>query len=201
MNEDPQSLTMLLSSVNHGREGAFGEIIERVYADLRRVASHRMKGAFNRSDDELRALTVQPTEIVDDAIVVLMRQHAEWKNTEQFFAVATRLMLRVIGDYQRKRMAEKRGGGQRGGALHSDIRGSDDQGAEHQFIEEQAAIQMQGVMAELHQAHPRKAEVMTMHVISGLSQQRVAELLEVSVPTVERDLRFAKAWLKEHLED
>jgi len=192
---------VLLSSVNHGREGAFGEIIEQVYDDLRRVASHRMKRAFHRDEEGLQALTRQPTEIVDDAVMDLLRQHAQWKNTEQFFAIATRLMLRVIVDYQRQRMAQKRGGGDRGASLTSGAMNNLAHRPEDELIQAQATLRVQETMSLLNEVHPRQAEVMTMHVVCGLSQPRVAELLGVSTPTVERDLRLARAWLKAKLED
>ena len=189
----PKSVTALLGELSGGREDAFGALVAAVYDDLHAIAEGRLR---RRYGERLEAMTITPTVLADDAVMALMRQRAEWANREQFFAIATRLMLRLISDYQRARSALKRGGGHRGSPAPSvdpqapsvDVTGAEDWGPE-----------VLDAVTRLEEQHPRKAEVVTLHVIAGWPMPRVAERLGVSLPTVERDWRFAKAWLASEL--
>ena len=77
-----RGITGLLDSLNGGRAGAFNELVEAVYDDLRRMAAGRMVDRFDRP---LAGLTVPPTAIANEAVMELRRQRAEWKNSDQFF--------------------------------------------------------------------------------------------------------------------
>jgi RNA polymerase sigma factor (TIGR02999 family) len=177
--------------VNQGRPGAFVELVDRVYDDLRGIAAGRMRQQFDRP---LRGLTVPPTAIVHDALVRLRQQRAQWQNSRQFFAIAARLLQQLILDYQKQRLSLKRGGGQRGAPLDvagdADLR-RDDAGAKHADVLD--------IIARLHDEHARAAEVVTLHVLCDYKLDEVASKINARVQDVEADWRFARAWLKAHL--
>ncbi len=192
-----EGVTTLLMDLDAGREGAFGELVEAVYDQLRGIAANRMRGQFGRGDPH--NMTLPPTAIVNDVVIKLMNQHNGWKNTEHFYAIATRLMMRLLIDYQRRMRAQKR---------NPDlpivaIQGSDDVAASPDSVipPESDSESILCAIESLHELNPRKAEVVTLHVICGLPLPKVAEQIRVSVPTVERDWRFAKRWLAKELTD
>jgi len=188
----PTSITTLLGELNRGKPGAFPRVVEAVYDDLRRIAHERMRRGFA----DVRPLTMDGTALADEAVADLMRQRAEWKNSEHFFAIATRLMMRRLIDYQRLRLGQKRDPARRKPLGDRDVaaptEGSPETG-------ELAARALEAV-EELHELDPRKAEVFTLRAICELSMARIAELVEVSLPTVERDWRFARAWIIDRME-
>jgi len=164
-----------------------------VYDDLHNVASDRLRKRFGETLD---GMTISPTSLTNDVAIALMNQRAQWQNSEHFIAIATRLMLRLITDYQRERLAATRGGGNRGRAIGpgDEFAGEADIGALNEESGSATAL-----IGRLHELYPRKAEVVTLNVIADRPLHRVAQMLGVSIPTVERDWRFAKAWLSKEL--
>ena len=194
LDRSVRAVTMLLDQVNGGSEGAFGELVVAVYEDLRRVAAKRMRREF---DAPLAALTESPTALVHQAILKLREQRTQWKDGDHFFAIATRLLGFVIGDYKKHRMALKRGRGRRN-AGHPELLDAccQTEGEEqrHEGLEAVAVIQA------LHERHPRKAEVVTLRVLANRSMPDIARIIGISLPTAERDWKFAKAWIRDYLE-
>jgi RNA polymerase sigma factor (TIGR02999 family) len=187
---DQESVTAVLNRGRNGDDAAFKRWIDLVYKDLRRLAAYRMATSF---DQPLRSLTESPTAIAHEAIVKLLAQREPWENREHFFAVATRLIGYIVSDYKDRRSAAKRGGGNRGGGgdgFIASLPDDDDAGKAFEALE---------ALKALHQEYPRAAEVVSLHVFAKNSLVKVAEMIAVSVPTVERDWKFSKAWLKNHL--
>jgi RNA polymerase sigma factor (TIGR02999 family) len=182
-------LTTLLEQLNQARPGAFAELVGAVYDDLRAIAAGRMHAQFQ---GRLDRLTMPPTAIVHDAVVRLRAQRAAWKNAEQFFAVATRLLQQLILDYRKHRLREKRGAGDRGVALDAarDV-GRPDAGP--------AGVDTLDLISRLHDKHPRAAEVVTLRVLCGMSLPEIADRMNVAVNQVKSDWRFARAWLRTRL--
>jgi len=189
----PRQLTLVLDALNGGDAGAFARLVDAVYADLRQIAGRRMADRFDRPLD---ALTLQPTAIANDAVMELRRQRARWQNTDQFFAIATRLIERLISGYQKQRNAQKRGGGRRGdddSALRAvEISGS---------APDTSCFQVADALARMHEAYPRQAEVVTLHVLCGHPLSKVGQMLQINARTAERDWAFAKSWLARELKD
>lgn len=175
-----------------GRQDAFASLVEAVYSDLHAIAEGRLRPRFG---DRLRAMTISPTVLAHDAAMALLEQRTEWKNRDQFFALATRLMIRMITDYQRARLAQKRGGGRRGAPLDEIDPATPTTKLDTDLDSTLRTIET------LHDLYPRKAEVVTLHVVGGHPLPRIAEMVGVSLPTVERDWRFAKAWLADRLSE
>jgi RNA polymerase sigma factor (TIGR02999 family) len=186
-------IATLLNEVNGGGEGAFGRLVDAVYDDLRRVAAKRMREEFDRP---LAALTESPTAVVHQAILKLREQRTQWKDADHFFAIATRLLGYVIADYKKHRMALKRGRRRRDPVDMALLEARPEAGHGENAYQELEAVE---VIEALHARHPRKAEVVTLRVLAGRSMLDIARMIGVSIPTAERDWKFAKAWMREYL--
>lgn len=184
-----QSLTAILNDHSAGGDGAFGRWIKLVYADLRRIAARQMCANL---DQPLLSVTESPTAIASDAVLKLLKQQKEWRNREHFFGVATLLIGYIVRDYRDKRTALKRGSGNRGGSIDVEV------GKCGKESPEAAATIFEGIES-LSEGYPRQAEVVSLHIFANNPLPQVAEMIGVSIPTVERDWRFAKAWLKDFL--
>lgn len=185
----PSQLTLILDEVSGGDPGAFSRLIEAVYSDLHNMAAGRLRRS--PAPD-----TIGPTELVNETVLRLIEQREKWKNREHFFAIATRLMLRVVIDRQRKRLSLKRG---------ADIRLEPLERADDERVQLQTLTSLEEApseplrigltLAEFLDTNPRAAEVVTLHVVADIPLPRVAEFLGVSVATVERDWRAAKQYI------
>lgn len=194
--ESTRNITVMLDKINGGGDGAFTALVDAVYADLKRISANAMAKNFDRPLD---GLTRPPTEIAHDAIIELRRQRAEWVNRDQFFAIATTLIFRLVKQYRRDRSAKKRGGGDRGAHIGAfgDSGGfepADPHGGDPGETEPGGAL---SALERLHEAYPRQAEVLTLTTLCNHTQEVAAEMVGISVPQIQRDLRFAKAWLKD----
>lgn len=182
-------ITVLLQQANEGDQDSMDRVIEIIYSDLRRLAAfHIRKHHGSRSAE----LTLQPTALVNETYLKLLRQKVGYSNREHFLAIATRLMLRVLIDHQRSKSAAKRGGDQ----IRVTLTGlpSDSCGAEA------AAYNILNALDKLEALDRRKADVIRLRAVWGMEMSEVAESLGVSLATVERDWRFAKNWLAEELD-
>jgi RNA polymerase sigma factor (TIGR02999 family) len=165
-----------------------------VYADLKGMAETYLRKQFG---NRAAVITLEPAALVNESFMLLIRQRKSFDNRGQFFAIATRMMLRVLVDYRRKHQAAKRGGADTHIQLVLD---------EHQVADGHqprlAPIEIEElaeVLEKLESLDPRRAEVVKMRVVWGLSVSEIAESLGVSASTVERDWRFAKAWLADQV--
>jgi RNA polymerase sigma factor (TIGR02999 family) len=161
--------------------------VDAVYDDLRKIAAGRMS---DRMDRPLAGLTLQPTAIASDAVMELRRQRVRWQNSDQFFAIAARLIGHLVSDYRKQRGAQKRGGGNRGVPI--DQLADDAIPAAH--LEELSP--MLRLLERMHEEHPRKAEVLSLHVICGHSLAEIAKMLDLSPTQIRRDWSFARRWMK-----
>jgi len=183
-------ITRLLHAIDAGRPGAMDDLMTVVYADLERVAQRHMDQQFGRG---LPGVTLEPAALVNESFLRLIKQRKKYDNRGQFFAIATKVMLRVLVDYQRQRRAAKRGGGQKPVTLSLE-------GPAHRAggEAEGTVIGVETLVAGLERLEsldPRKADVVKLRVIWGLEMREIAESLGISLATVERDWSFAKAWL------
>ena len=180
MVERQTQVTTILREWSAGDASAVERLIPIVYDELRAVARRHLQ----KKD---RGRTLQATSLVHEVYLRLMGAQVSWKDRQHFFAVAARTMRRVLVDQARERNAQKRGGGW--------LRATLDEGV---AISETPALEMIAVdeaMAGLQQQDERAASAAELHWFAGLSQRETAKLLEVSPATVDRDLRFARAWL------
>jgi RNA polymerase sigma factor (TIGR02999 family) len=184
MTDHPRSITELLVDLQAGRQGALEELLPLVYEELRHMAARLIAA-------EQRDHTLQPTALVHEAYLRLVDQRsARYESRIHFYAVTATLMRRVLVDYARRRMAEKRGGGQLV-ALDSGI----DTPVEpaHDIIHVDHALE------KLAQVDARQARVVELRYFAGLSTVETAEVLGISERTVKREWAMARAWLQREL--
>ncbi len=186
---ESDNITQLLGDLEAGREGAIDDLMDAVYTDLQHVAERHMRQQFGRN---LAGVTLEPAALVNESFLRLIKQRKAYGNRGQFFAIATKIMLRVLTDYQRQRLALKRGGGQQRVTLSIEPAVQPETTAKHTVIDVET---LTGSLTKLDDLDARKADVVRLRVVWGLQMHEVAESLGVSLSTVERDWAFAKAWL------
>jgi RNA polymerase sigma factor (TIGR02999 family) len=184
--ERPGELSILLDEARAGSADAHDRLVRAIYGELRRVARGLMH--HERVDH-----TLQPSALVHEALLRLLDGDAlaDVPNRGYLFAAAARAMRQVLVDHARRRRARKREGMRARQPLDEAIA----------YLEEQRLdiIAVHEAVDRLAQGHPRQAQVVDLRFFGGLSVPEVAELLEVSVTTVEGDWRFARAWLRRQL--
>ncbi|HZQ24873.1 MAG TPA: sigma-70 family RNA polymerase sigma factor [Terriglobales bacterium] len=181
---DSENLTQLLIDVGKGNDAALNQILPQIYQELRRLAGSYM--SRERSDH-----TLQPTALVHEAYLRLIDQRrVDWKNRAQFLGMAANMMRRVLVNHARDRAAEKRGGGAPRVTL------SIAEGLEQPELDIMAVDQALEKLAELD---PRKTQIVEYKFFTGLTTDEIAAVLGISVATVEREWKFARAWLFEAL--
>jgi RNA polymerase sigma factor (TIGR02999 family) len=192
--EEFAPITRLLQEVEAGRDGAMDELMGQIYEDLERMARSRLRQRFGARS---AAITLEPAALVNESFLKLIRQRNAYDSRGHFFAIASRVMLRVIIDYQRDRGAAKRGGSAARVTLSLDAPGllTEDRPSDEIDVGRLAAA-----LDKLDDLDPRKADVVRMKVVWGLENQEVAEALGASRSTVDRDWRFARAWMCEEAE-
>jgi len=158
-----------------------------VYAELRRVAHNRLR-------HEQPGQTLQPTALVNEAYVRLVRiKRIKWQNRAHFFAMCARLMRQILVDAARARQFAKRGGGGVRVTLNEALLPSDAPGPDVVALDE--------ALKELEHRDPRKGRVVELRFFAGLDVEETAAALGVSTDTVSRDWKFAKTWLYQELRD
>ena len=181
----PPNATRLLQAWGQGDQAAFEELIPLVYEQLRRLAQRELRR-------ERPGHSLQATALVNEAYLRLIDlNRIEWQNRAHFFAMAARMMRRILVDWARARGNQKRGGGIPKVSLDEALLVSHDPGSDLVALDE--ALETLGAM------DPRKGQVVEMRFFGGLTVEETAAALHVSADTVMRDWRSAKAWLLREL--
>lgn len=161
------------------------DLIPLVYEELRRLAHRHM--ASERPDH-----TLQATALVNEVYLRLKKERGSgWQNRNHFFAVAAQMMRFILVDYARRHTRAKRGGGVQDVTLDEAMVVSQDNS--DQFLALHEALQ------KLEEFDARKGRIATMRFFAGLTIEETAEALAISVETVMRDWRVARAWLRQEL--
>lgn len=188
----PDQIEKLLAEVKAGKPGAMERLTETFYDQLRTMAEQHLRGRFGQA---VASLTWQPTVLVHETLLRILKQRQHYDSDGHFFAIATLVMKRVLLDYSRHRRAQKRGGG----GLRIEFDPTHHSPA---VSEEASGLEVEALLEavdRLAQLDARKADVTRMRLLWGLSIEETAESLGVGRSTVERDWRFAKAWLRREL--
>jgi RNA polymerase sigma-70 factor (ECF subfamily) len=152
-----------------------------VYAELRRLAASYLSR-------ERKGHTLQPTALVHEAYVRLIDQkQIDWTNRAQFIGIAAVMMRRILVNHARDRVAGKRGGG----AEHVPLTLA----GEGIGAPEVDLLDLHDALTDLSESDPRKGRIVELKFFGGLTTEEIAQTLDVSVATVERDWKFARAWL------
>ena len=179
------SPTDLLLAWADGEASAFDRLVPLVHDELRRLAARYMAR-------ERHGHTLQATALVNEAYVRLIEaKKVPWQDRAHFFALAARMMRRILVDFARARGNEKRGGGGQRVTLDEAL----------VLVPERAddLVALDAALEKLAAIHPRKSQVVELKFFGGLNLDEAAEALHVSRDTVKRDWRFAKLWLLREL--
>jgi RNA polymerase sigma factor (TIGR02999 family) len=178
--------TRMLLAFAAGNRGALDEMVPLVYDELHRLAAGYL--AAERANH-----TLQPTALVHEAYLKLVNQRqVNWRNRAQFLGVAAGIMRRILLNHARDRAAAKRGGGREQVSLA--LLEAPVNGPQVELIDLDEALQ------RLHALDARKARVVELKFFGGLTMDEIAEVLDSSRATVEREWSFARAWLFAALE-
>jgi RNA polymerase sigma factor (TIGR02999 family) len=196
-----QPVTQLLAQWRDGDERAFAQLSALMYEELRQLAQRHLRR--ERSNH-----TMQKTALVNEAFVRLVgQQSVDWQSRAHFIGLASKLMRRVLVDYARARLADKRGGGV--GVLSLDEMAAPEpdeapdttptalQHLDAHTQEEVSAIDQ--ALVRLEQIDERQAQIVEMRYFGGLTVEQTAEAIGISEATVKREWTLARAWLRREL--
>jgi len=174
-------LTELLSDWQQGDQSALNKLTPLVYDELRRIAHRYVQRERNGH-------TLDTTALVNEAYLRLAGQKKiDWQNRSHFFAFTAQVMRHILIDHARRRRYAKHGGDAAQASL-----------AEAELMSQERAselVALDEALDQLAQLDLRKSRVVELRYFGGLDLAETAEVLEVSIMTVRRDWRAAKAWL------
>lgn len=174
----PANFTQLLTAWRSGEPRALERLTPLVYEELRRLARNHMRA-------ERGSHTLQATAVVHEAFLRLIQANVSLQDRAHFFALASRLMRRVLVDHAKSRLRIKRNAGIRDMSPNPDpvpIMNVD-------------VVALDDALEGLVRLEPRLAEVIELHYFGGLTYDQIAQAVGTSTATVHRDIRLARAWL------
>ncbi len=184
--QSQREVTRLLQNWRDGDAEAVDQLMPLVYNELRRLAHYQLQR--DRSDH-----TLDTTALVHEAYLNLVGQQAEWQSRAHFFAIASRVMRRILIWYARKRNAAKRGGNRLNLSLDQVVVLSDDH-LEELLSLDQALTRLQAMDARL-------CRIVEYRYFGGLTVEETARVMNLSPATIKRDWKTAKAWLRRELSE
>ena len=188
-NRRTTALLTLCSAGGEGQPEAFAELLEIVYADLRRIA-----GAF--LGRERANHTLSATDLVHEAYERLVDQSSvDWKGRAHFLAIAARSMRRILIDHARRHGRAKRGGNWQRVTFDSDVAPAHGSGA----LSLTDLLAVDDALSKLARLDARQAQVVEMRFFGGSSMPEIAHALGMSLRSVERDWTHARSWLRREL--
>ena len=179
---DPKSIDAMLRAWSRGDRSAREQLWLIVYQQLRRLARRQL-------DLENIDHSLESCALVNEAFLRLNNLSSpQWETSAQFFAMCAKVMRHVLVDHARARLCLKRPSNRLKISLDDMVL----------FTEEkrEQLLALDDALTQLAKIHPRKGEVVEMRFFGGLSEDEIAEVLQLSSMTVKRDWRFARAWLE-----
>jgi RNA polymerase sigma factor (TIGR02999 family) len=174
-------VTALLQEWSDGKRQALDRLVPLLYEHMRRLAHHRLR-------HEDANLSLNTTALVHEAYLKLVDvRRARFRDRAHFLAMASRVMRRLLVDHARARSAAKRGAGAARVELTDDIAISDAQAESITLLDD--------ALQRLDAVDARQSQILEQRYFGGLSLEETAEAVGVSLATVKRELRFARAWL------
>ena len=187
MIESKNEITVQLAEIRAGDENAVNALMPLIYDELRQMAGNKLR-------NEKRNQTLNATALVHEAYLKLVDQkRVTWQNRAHFFAIAARAMRRIIINHANEKLAQKRGGGAEVITLNEDTVGFE--------VRPEELITLDDALNRLERLNSRQAKVVEYWLFIGLTHEEIAELLDVSLPSIRRDWRLARAWLGKECKD
>lgn len=186
MKNQSEQITGLLAGWRAGDPSARQQLLDSLYPALKQLAQSRFR--HERADN-----TLQPTALVNEAVIRLLKPGLDINDTAHFMALAATNMRRILVDHAKEKRSIKRGGGQLRVTLneaHANTPGTDVD-----------IVDLDAALGRLELLDARKAQVLELQYFAGLALPEIATLLSVSRATVARDLRTAKSWLQVELDE
>jgi len=185
MESRQQEVTQVLVRASNGDEVAAEALWSLIYEELRRIAHRQLQR-------ERQGHTLSTTALVHEAYLRLIdHKKIDWKDRGHFYGLSARAMRNILVDYARRRNAQKRGGGRARVTLEEGMAFSEDQ------MED--LIALDSVLTRLSEMDPRLGQVIEYRYFAGLTAEETAEVLDVSLRTVQRDWIKARGWLYKEL--
>lgn len=181
-----EPVTILLQKWRRGDSSALIQVTDLVYQELRRLAASYIRR-------ERQGHTLQPTALVNEAFVRLIGQgeRQDWESRSHFVAIAAQHMRQILVDYARRRRASKRGSG----ATLIPV----DDAPVATAPRDVDLLALDEALEKLAAIDSRKAKAMELKFFGGLAMAEIAEVLNISLKTVEKDVRLGAAWLRSAL--
>lgn len=185
MDGAPGEVTILLERWREGDRAVLGDLMPLIYDQLHAIA----KGYMRRERGDH---TLQATALVSEVYLRLLRQQKlAWTDREHFFTFAARLMRNILRDHARAHLADKRGGGTITLPIAEDVAWVGT--SPEQMLDLARALDRLDLMDR------RKAQLIEMRFFLALSMDEAAEILQISIATAERDMKFSRSWLHREL--
>ncbi|HEY6291580.1 MAG TPA: sigma-70 family RNA polymerase sigma factor [Terriglobia bacterium] len=184
MPPDPQPITQLLRQSRQGNQAAFDELIPLVYAQLHKLAARCFRS-------ERPGHTLRTTALVHEAYLRLVDSDVAYNDRVHFYAVAARVMRRILVDHAKAQSREKRGGDVEKISL--------EQGADVGAQAPAHLLELDEVLERLAARDRRKSDIVELLFFGGLTYEEAAGALQISPATLHRELKMAKAWLYKEL--
>jgi RNA polymerase sigma-70 factor, ECF subfamily len=184
MPPDRQDVTQLLQQWKGGDREALDQLMPIVYDELRRLASRCLYS-------ERPGHTLRATALVHEAYIRLMDADIGWQDRAHFYAVAARVVRRILVEYARTHTRQKRGGGEELIPLDEAV-----------LVGPEAAsivLDLDEALQRLATLDERKSDIIQLLFFGGLTYDEAAVALDISPATVHRELKLAKAWLHREL--
>ncbi len=187
MKQPQKDITQFLHEISNGNKSVVDNLIPIVYDHLRQMASNQMHS-------ERSGHTLSPTSLVHEAYMKLVDQkNTNWQNRAHFFALASIAMRRILINHANKRLAEKRGGNAPVVTCNEEFMSKESNAEE--------IIMLDRALEKLKIMNERQSKIVEFKFFGGLEFNEIAEVLQVSLPTVRRDWRLSRAWLIRELKD
>jgi len=182
-----ENITKLLQEHTAGNHAVIDKLIPMVYEQMKQMAHNRLRG-------ERSGHTLNTSALVHEAYLQLIDfDRIDWKNRDQFYGIASRVMRNILVDYAVKRNAQKRGGNRKRVTLRDlDVVSSQNL---HDILSVHQALE------KLVNFDERQVRVVECRFFGGLTIKETAAALDVSEATVNRDWKMARAWLNRELKD
>jgi RNA polymerase sigma factor (TIGR02999 family) len=175
-------VTRILDQIQQGNRAAASELLPLVYAELRRLAIHKMS-------KEQPGLTLQPTALVHEAYIRLVGDEAvKWDGRAHFFAASAESMRRILIENARRRKSLKQGGN----VSHRQVADDD---AVVIFDNTDELLDLDAALTKLAVTEPELARLVELRFFAGLTVEDTAQAIGISTRTVKRNWAFARAWL------